>query len=235
MENTTEDTLFQIQQALANASGQLAMAQQLMSGLTGEAVAPHLKQRTQQVNQADVEAGNQIVEGVFNGQNMVGPDGKIYTIPANYVSKSKLVEGDLLKLTILPDGSFMYKQIGPIERSRLVGTLVLSPDTGDYTVAVGQKHYRVIKASITYYKGMPGDEVVILTPQDAESSWAAVENVIHQGSLSTTVSDMFATPELPLGDQAELPSGSAAELPSGSEAELASGSAAEIGQSTTQV
>ncbi|MBU4432193.1 hypothetical protein KKD60_02860, partial [Patescibacteria group bacterium] len=37
-----------------------------------------------------------IVEGVFDGENMIGPDGKQYSIPANYASKSKLVEGDIL-------------------------------------------------------------------------------------------------------------------------------------------
>ncbi|KKU38866.1 MAG: 50S ribosomal protein L7/L12 [Parcubacteria group bacterium GW2011_GWA2_46_39] len=60
------------------------------------------------------ETGAVIIEGVFDGQNMVGPDGKLYSVPANYASKSKLVEGDLLKLTISPDGSFIYKQIGPM-------------------------------------------------------------------------------------------------------------------------
>ena len=57
-----------------------------------------------------------IIEGQFDGQNMIGPDGKVYPVPANYASKSKLVEGDTLKLTIAQDGSFIYKQIGPVER-----------------------------------------------------------------------------------------------------------------------
>ena len=50
---------------------------------------------------------------------MLSPDGKNYPIPANYASKSKLVEGDLMKLTIAEDGSFIYKQIGPVPRSKL--------------------------------------------------------------------------------------------------------------------
>jgi len=61
-----------------------------------------------------------IIEGVFDGQNMVGSDGRQYIVPPNYASKSKLVEGDILKLTIQPNGSFIYKQIGPIERQRTV-------------------------------------------------------------------------------------------------------------------
>ncbi len=70
------------------------------------------------------EAGGKVVEGVFDGQKMAGPDGKEYPVPANYASKSKLVEGDILKLTIADDGSFIYKQIGPTERKQIIGTLV---------------------------------------------------------------------------------------------------------------
>jgi hypothetical protein len=164
---------------------------------------------------------------------MVGPDGKIYTIPANYVSKSKLVEGDILKLAILSDGSFIYKQIGPVDRKRLVGNLVHDSETGDYSVLVNHRAYKVIMASITYYKGQPGDEVVILVPEAADSNWAAVENIIHQGSGPEAMSEylennQLTALELPAGDAAELPSGEAAELPLGDEAELPSGAEAEL-------
>ena len=57
-----------------------------------------------------------IIEGVFDGQIMIDQDGKNYPVPANYASKSKLVEGDIMKLTITPEGKFLYKQIGPVER-----------------------------------------------------------------------------------------------------------------------
>jgi len=49
-----------------------------------------------------------VIEGVFDGQNMVGSDAKTYPVPANYASKSKLVQGDILKLTIAEDGSFLF-------------------------------------------------------------------------------------------------------------------------------
>jgi hypothetical protein len=126
----------------------------------------------------------EIVEGIFDGVNMVGGDGKIYTVPANYASKSKLVEGDLLKLTISDDGTFIYKQIGPIERKRLRGTLMQDEDTGEYSVLSQGQTYKVIAASVTYYKGEVGDEVIILVPVDKHSVWAAVENVIKHVSQS---------------------------------------------------
>ncbi len=119
-----------------------------------------------------------IVEGVFDGQNMVGSDGHQYTIPPNYSSKSKLVEGDILKLTIQVNGTFLFKQIGPIERQRLVGTLVRDEMSSDWRVIAGGQKYAVLTAAVSYHKGEVGDEVVLLVPKAAPSKWAAVENII---------------------------------------------------------
>ncbi|OGF28000.1 hypothetical protein A2468_04195 [Candidatus Falkowbacteria bacterium RIFOXYC2_FULL_46_15] len=128
-------------------------------------------------DQAEAEAGR-VIEGVFDGENMIGPDGKQYSVPANYASKSKLVEGDILKLTITPSGTFVYKQIGPIERSRVIGKLEQN-DTGSFIVISEGKKWRVLTASVTYYKGKSGDEVVILVPKAGQSQWAAVDNIVR--------------------------------------------------------
>lgn len=134
------------------------------------------------------QEGARVIEGTFDGQNMVGPDGKQYSVPANYASKSKLVEGDVLKLTITKDGSFIYKQIGPIDRQRLIGTLNRDEVTGEYRVVSGDTTYKVLLASITYFKGEPGDDVVVLLPATGEARWAAVENIIKQGSPAPDLS-----------------------------------------------
>lgn len=120
--------------------------------------------------------GGKIIEGIFDGQNMVGPNEKTYPVPANYASKSKLVEGDILKLTISEDGSFIYKQIGPIERKKLIGTVTLQD--GTYMVEAGGKLFHVLFASVTYFKAQPGDEVTVVIPADRPASWAAIEAVI---------------------------------------------------------
>jgi len=125
------------------------------------------------------EETGKVIEGVFDGENMIGPDGKEYSVPANYASKSKLVEGDILKLTITRTGTFIYKQIGPIERMRIVGELKKGSD-GDFFVESEGRKWRVLDASVTYFKGNPGDETVILIPKTGESKWAAVENIIRK-------------------------------------------------------
>jgi hypothetical protein len=105
---------------------------------------------------------------------MVGSDAKTYPVPANYASKSKLVQGDILKLTIADDGSFLYKQIGPIPRKQVVGTLRL--EGGHYFVDVAGKQYRVLLASVTYFKAKPNDQVSVNVPEDdSNAEWAALE------------------------------------------------------------
>ena len=132
----------------------------------------------------DSTVGLKIIEGIFNGQNMVGPDGKEYSVPANYASKSKLVEGDTMKLTIQPDGSFLYKQINVVEREHLKGELLMDEVSGIYSVqTIDGRRFNVLNASITYYKGQTGDQVTVIIPKDRAAQWAAVENIISKDEI----------------------------------------------------
>ena len=115
-----------------------------------------------------------IIEGIFDGQIMIGPDGKNYPVPANYASKSKLVEGDILKLTITDDGKFLYKQIGPVERKTVIGTLIAHDDK--YYVEVAGKEYQILYASVTYFHLKNGSQVSVVIPaKNEDAAWAAVE------------------------------------------------------------
>jgi hypothetical protein len=152
----------------------------LLSGVMSENEARiSIGQMSEKQEDDSGDENGQIVEGVFDGESMIGPDGKQYSIPANYASKSKLVEGDILKLTITTNGTFVYKQIGPIERGRVIGILEQAVN-GNFTVRSEDKSWRVLTASVTYFKGQNGDEVVILVPKVGESKWAAVENIVKQ-------------------------------------------------------
>lgn len=179
---TTPNKLEIAKQYLESAQTSINEARELLRDLLGERPPITMTEKAREFGSEVVEAGAKVIEGMFDGQNMVGPDGKRYSVPANYASKSKLVEGDKLKLTISIDGAFVYKQIGPIDRQRLIGTLVRDELTDEYRVLAGGKSFRVLLASITYFKGEVGDEVVILVPKEGETKWAAVENVIKGGS-----------------------------------------------------
>ncbi len=120
------------------------------------------------------DARGKVIEGVFDGQKMAGPDGKEYPVPTNYASKSKLVEGDILKLTITDDGSFIYKQISPVERKQIIGTL--TTHDGAYYVEANGHEYRILLASVTYFRINLGEQVTIIVPADnPDAVWAAVE------------------------------------------------------------
>lgn len=147
--------------------------------LEEEAEAGHTSDESPQTPQeAPLSEGERVVEGVFDGQNMQGNDGEEYPVPPNYASKSKLIEGDILKLTIGTDGSLLYKQINPIDRKRVVGTLVVD-ELGNFGVKTPEKTYKILLASVTFYKAQEGDEVTVLIPEHGEGEWGAVEHVIH--------------------------------------------------------
>src|SRR6185437_11842050 len=134
MADVPEKQVKRLRALIQEAETNLAAANELLVSLVGddEKVQPKVSE----------DILGKVIEGVFDGQNMVGSDGKTYPVPANYASKSKLVQGDILKLTIAEDGAFLYKQIGPIPRKQVVG--VLDQKDGHYSVDVNGKEYRVL-------------------------------------------------------------------------------------------
>jgi hypothetical protein len=166
MADVPDKQVKRLRSLISEAETSLAAAKELILSLLGDDV---------EATTANVEENiGKVIEGVFDGQNMVGSDGKTYPVPANYASKSKLVQGDILKLTIAEDGTFLYKQIGPIPRKQVVGKLELQD--GHYFVKLGDKQYRVLLASVTYFKAKPGDQVSVNIPQeDGDVEWAALE------------------------------------------------------------
>lgn len=193
-------------QMLEAAEKNLQSAKQVLREIMGgKAPVTNLAEKARVLS---VSGAGKIIEGVFDGQNMVGPDGKRYPVPANYASKSKLVEGDVLKLTIAEDGSFIYKQIGPVEREKKIGIVSQEPN-GDYRVIADGKAYKVLLASLTYYKAEPGDEVTIVIPKGQEASFAAVENLIKKMQESTAAPPVFneASPDRDIDQDLELDEG----------------------------
>lgn len=168
MSELPEKQIKRLKSLIQEAETNLAAAKELLISIVGDdgtVITPHTSHE---------EVSGKVIEGVFDGQVMVGPDGKNYPVPANYASKSKLVEGDILKLTIADDGGFIYKQIGPVARKQIIGTLV--QHDGVYFVEANGREYRILLASVTYFRINIGDQVTIIVPEDSpEATWAAVE------------------------------------------------------------
>ncbi len=179
----------QIKELIDAAESGLHSAQKLLAELVGgsaKSKASYSKV-AEKLSDASNDGTDKIVEGVFNGEIMTDKKGKEYPVPANYASKSKLVPGDILKLTIKEDGSFVYKQIGPVPRKRLIGTLTY--EDGQYKVIANGKAYKVLLASVTYYKGEVGHKATIIIPEAETSDWAAIENVLPSDADDVILTD----------------------------------------------
>jgi len=175
----SDDKLLSIQELIDSAMSALKTADSMLREMTGVS-DPSRERHTSKASSlgmgAYAGAASKVVEGVFDGQNMVDSLGQAYPIPANYASKSKLVEGDGMKLTITEEGKFMYKQIAPIERRTVIGVLI--QEDGQYKVLAEGKAFRILLASITFYRAEVGDQVTILIPKSDKANWGAIEAVI---------------------------------------------------------
>ena len=174
---TIRSVLAQIQQSVGYLNDVFALHQDTSF------MSDHLNILTKKMDEVMEEAKlnrGETIEGVFDGEKMVGQDGVLYDVPANYASKSKLIEGDIMKLTISPDGDYIYKQIFPVERKRVVGALGVDQESGYYYVMNDDKAYKVIPASVSFFQGKVGDEVILLVPKDGTSAWAAIENIVKK-------------------------------------------------------
>ena len=187
----SDDGLLQIQELLESAQASLKTATSMLRELTG--VADPMKERL--VSRAvrpssSLPVSGKVIEGVFDGQNMVDGSGQSYPVPANYASKSKLVEGDGMKLTITDEGKFIYKQIAPIDRRIAKGVLI--QEDGQYKVLAEGKSFRVLLASVTFYRAEVGDQVTVLLPSVGEAKWAAIEAVLPKHLAEAAARDAIS-------------------------------------------
>jgi len=183
-----DDTLLHIQELIESAMSSLKTANALLRDATG--VTDTTRERISlRASQLGGTTSGKVVEGIFDGQNMMDINGNSYPVPANYASKSKLVEGDGMKLTITDEGKFIYKQIAPIERRTVKGVLI--QEDGQYKILTEGKVYRVLLASVTFYRAEVGDQVTILLPKEGEAHWGAVEAVIPRHMAESSAKELL--------------------------------------------
>ncbi len=119
---------------------------------------------------------NKIVEWVFTWEEMLDNQWNRYPVPANYSSKSKLVQWDRLKLTIAQNWRMTYKQIAPIQRETKVW--LLTEDKWKYQVVIDWEIYDVLTAAVTHFKWNIWDKVTIILPKWKPASFAAIDSII---------------------------------------------------------
>lgn len=145
-----------IQQALKSANSSISLAKRLFSELPKAKPSPK-----------EVEGEY----GTFDGKNMVTEKGKKHKVPENYASKSKIVYGDKLKR--LPDGKF--KIVERVESKKISG--ILAKKKGRWHLVGEEGSYKLLSASVKYYKGREGDEAVGIIPKEEKAPFAALEKI----------------------------------------------------------
>ncbi|MDD5054893.1 MAG: hypothetical protein PHZ00_01345 [Candidatus Peribacteraceae bacterium] len=191
------DNLLSIQELIETAMSSLKTAEGLLREMTGvsDSSRERLVTRASSMSMNSFAGtATKVVEGVFDGQNMVDSKGETYPIPANYASKSKLVEGDGMKLTITDEGKFIYKQIAPIERRTVIGVLI--SEDGQYKVLAEGKALRILLASVTFYRAEVGDQVTIIVPKTGDAKWGAVEAIIPKHLVEASAKAAFTDADI---------------------------------------
>lgn len=187
----SDESLIHIQELLESAQASLKTASSMLRDLTGVSDISREKMTLRASRTAPAgPVSGRVIEGIFDGQNMMDGNGQSYPVPANYASKSKLVEGDGMKLTITDEGKFIYKQIAPIERRIAKGVLI--QEDGQYKVLCEGKAFRVLLASVTFYRAEVGDQVTVLLPVEGEAQWAAIEAVLPKHLAEAAAREMLA-------------------------------------------
>jgi hypothetical protein len=127
------------------------------------------------------EVSKDVVEGYFDGENMVGDNGRTYIVPQNYASKTQLVVGDRMKW-ILTDSREVFKLIQPVERQKVEGKFTTDGD--NYYVHISGYDYpvKILKASCTFAmktQGLQnGDWISVLIPRDTKAHWGAFLSIV---------------------------------------------------------
>ena len=69
-------------------------------------------------------------------------------------------------------------------------------ENDQFLVNADGNEYHLLKASVTYYKGEIGDEVIIVVPKGLPSHWAAVDNIVKSLPGKIIVPEL-ASPKIP--------------------------------------
>jgi hypothetical protein len=144
------------------------------------------------------DVAREVVEGYFDGENMIGDNGRTYIVPQNYASKTQLVVGDRMKW-ILTTNREVFKLIQPVERQKVEGEFC-NNDENFYVKVDGIDHpIRILKASATFAMKTQslktGDIVSVLIPLDTKAHWGAFLSIVrnkheHEEYLKNKTSDV---------------------------------------------
>lgn len=124
------------------------------------------------------ESEDNVIYGNFDGQSMITESGEAYPVPENYASKSRLLEGDGLKLSIQENGEFLFKLVNPTHRKRIISEIKENKE-GILILVCEGKEFKISASVKNFFKLKDGNKVMAIIPKFEEAEWAAIEGVIQ--------------------------------------------------------
>ena len=177
---TQNESLVSLLHMLNKLENDVVKAKAAVQKMFGEEWTVYNAISSQSSSQTADEEGMQVVEWRFDGTFMQGDDGKMYPVPMNYASKTKLVPGDMLKLRIMEDGKLIYKVTWPAPRKFLKAKLTKTEEGKFIALTEDNKTYSLNQAAVTFFKGTVGNEITIIVNGNEDSTFAAIEAVISK-------------------------------------------------------
>lgn len=179
-QNETLTTLLHLLSKIENDAVKARALIQKLYGDQGVSIADAAAPK-QSATEATEEGENiKVVEGSFDGNFMQWGDGKIYPVPMNYASKTKLIPGDMLKLRIMEDGKLVYKLIAPAPRKYVKAKLSKTEEGKFIALTEEGKTYSLNQAAVSFFKGNIGNEMSIIVNASEENNSAAIEALIDK-------------------------------------------------------
>ena len=132
-----------------------------------------------------------IGDGRFDGTHVTTHDGKKWAVNPNYISKSRLIDGDFLYVFMTKNNIPKFKVSTRMPRKLLITQVVCLG--GKYYVSNGNKMLALFDSAVRFYDLREGDTIFALVSLD-DSVYAAVDGIKQRATIDNTIGDHIPDP-----------------------------------------
>lgn len=118
------------------------------------------------------------IVGYFDGASIVSDDGTKHDVPYNYIAKSRVLYGDILKIIEINDKK-VFKNIDKRERVKAEG--IITKKQGEWYVLTSHGSHKLLKTACEFHNLEVNDRVSVVLPGDnVKAPFAALDKVLSQ-------------------------------------------------------
>jgi hypothetical protein len=118
------------------------------------------------------------VMGVFDGTIFVGDDGRLLVVPGNYVSKSKLLEGSIVRAKLV-NGKAEFKIVQPAERRYVIVEATRGPSMRYvYKEAGSMRTWKTFRECEVYFQVKEGKRYSMEVPVTSTKGVGVITNEV---------------------------------------------------------